>query len=78
MVLFLGCSSAQRPEASIPVEARPLWEQCSGALNDWCHRQSQGDLTLDRDCEANTARAYAALTTEAARRQYLTARACSL
>ncbi len=78
MVLLLGCSSAQRPESSIPAEGRPLWERCSSALNDWCHRQGQGDPTLDRDCEANTARDYAALTNEAARRQYLTAHTCSL
>ena len=78
MVLLLGCSSAQRPEASIPAEGRPLWEQCSRAMNDWCHQQSQGDLSLDRDCEANTARAYAALRDDASRRQYVAAHHCSL
>ena len=47
-------------------------------MNDWCHQQSQGDLSLDRDCEANTARAYAALRDDASRRQYVAAHHCSL
>lgn len=78
LLMALGCSSAQRPEANIPAEGRPLWEQCSRAMNDWCHQQSQGDPTLDRDCEANTARDYAALRDDAARRQYVVAHHCSL
>ncbi len=73
-----GCSSAQRSDAAIPAAARSMWNQCSAPMTAWCHRQGQGDPTLDRDCEATTEREYAALPEDSARRQYLTAHGCAL
>ena len=78
LTLFAGCASTQTSDAAIPSAGRPMWSQCSAPVTAWCHRQGQGDPTLDRDCEAATVREYAALPDEAARRQYLTARSCSL
>jgi hypothetical protein len=78
LALLAGCSSAQTAGAGIPAAGRPMWEQCSTAVTAWCHRQGQGDPTLDRDCEATTAREYGALADDAARQAYLRARACAL
>ncbi len=74
----VGCSSSQTSGASIPAAGRSMWNQCSSPMTAWCHRQGQGDPTLDRECEATTAREYAALPEDAARRQYLTAHGCTL
>ena len=73
-----GCSSPQTMDAEIPPAGRPLWTQCNSAVSAWCHRQGQGDPTLDRDCEENAARDYRVLADDVARRRYLTAHSCSL
>lgn len=78
LAAFASCSSPQTVDATIPAAGRPMWERCSSSLSSWCHRQGQGDPTLDRDCEENAAREYRALADDAARRQYLTAHSCSL
>lgn len=78
LAAFAACSSPQTVDATIPPAGRPMWQQCNSAISSWCHRQGQGDPTLDRDCEENTAREYRALADDAARRQYLTAHTCSL
>lgn len=78
LAAFAACSSAQTVDATIPPAGRPMWQQCNSSISAWCHRQGQGDPTLDRDCEENTAREYRALADDAARRQYLTAHTCSL
>ena len=73
-----ACSGAQTLDATIPPDGRPLWQQCASSMSAWCHRQGQGDPTLDRDCEETAAREYRALGDDAARRRYLSARACAL
>jgi|GEM_PF-635671 len=78
LAALAGCSSAQTADAAIPAAGRPMWDQCSSSISAWCHRQGQGDPTLDRECEGTAAREYSALADDAARRQYLTARACTL
>jgi hypothetical protein len=55
-----------------------MWDRCSSSLSAWCHRQGQGDPTLDRDCEERSAQEYGALADDVARRNYLTAHACTL
>lgn len=77
-VSVVGCASSQTSGASIPAAGRSTWNQCSAPMTAWCHRQGQGDPTLDRECEATTAREYAALPEDVARRQYLTAHGCTL
>ena len=73
-----GCASTQTSDAAVPAAGRPMWTQCSASVTAWCHRQGQGDPTLDRDCEASTTREYSALADDPARRQYLTAHGCAL
>ena len=73
-----GCGSAQTSGAAVPSAGRPMWSQCSTSVTAWCHRQGQGDPTLDRDCEASTTRESSALADDSVRRQYLTAHGCSL
>ncbi len=75
---LVGCGSTQASDAAVPAAGRPMWSQCSASVTAWCHRQGQGDPTLDRDCEANSTREYSALADDPARRQYLTAHGCSL
>ena len=78
LTLFAGCASTQTSDAAIPSAGRPMWSQCSAPVTAWCHRQGQGDPTLDRDCEENSAREYRRLADDDARRRYLTAHACTL
>ncbi|MDB4931986.1 MAG: hypothetical protein JWM10_4470 [Myxococcaceae bacterium] len=78
LIVLCGCSSTQASQIEIPAAGRPMWEQCRSAMDAWCHAQSQGDLTLNRDCEMNTTREYSRLGDEAARRSYLTTHRCTL
>ena len=78
LVALGACSAPQTMEAEIPPAARPMWDHCNSALSAWCHRQGQGDPTLDRDCEENSAREYRRLADDDARRRYLTAHSCTL
>ncbi|MDB4928703.1 MAG: hypothetical protein JWM10_1187 [Myxococcaceae bacterium] len=78
LAALAGCASSQTMESSIPPAGRPMWDRCSSSISAWCHRQGQGDPTLDRDCEENAAHDYGALADDVARRNYLTAHACAL
>jgi hypothetical protein len=78
LVALAGCSSPQTMESTIPPAGRPMWDRCTTSLSAWCHRQGQGDPTLDRECEENAAHDYSALADDVARRNYLTAHACAM
>lgn len=78
LALLGACSGGQTMDSTIPPAGRPMWQQCQSSLSAWCHRQGQGDPTLDRECEENAAREYRNLADDPARRQYLSARTCAL
>lgn len=78
LVVLGGCSATQASDIEIPAAGRSMWDHCHSAMDTWCTAQSQGDLTLNRDCHMNTTREYSQLRDEAARRQYLTAHRCTM
>lgn len=78
LAAMAACSGVQGTRSDIPAAARPLWDQCTSAVNAWCERSSQGDPTRDRECKANVGHDYSAIPDDAGRRQFLSAHGCAL
>lgn len=75
VVLALGCGSSTRA-SGIPEEGSARWNVCRAAMTEHCHHLGHGDPTIENQCERDTVREYAALTTDEARAQYLTSHGC--
>lgn len=78
MVLVLGCANASaNRESTIPEAGRAQWDACRAAVTNYCHTLGHGDPATENRCERDAVEQYAALTTDAARTQYLTSHGCS-
>lgn len=78
-VLFLtplavaGCGAH---EASMPSEARPLWDRCESTLQRYCRERSEGASNIEHACMRDWRDRYVALRDDTGRRALVTSYGC--